>query len=67
MHPETERACKYNTPLYKTQSSEILVEYQKSFDMNTGKLIKNPNLTHHISSRDKNSYITVTILKKITG
>ena len=26
-HPEAELACKYRTPLYKTQTSEILVKY----------------------------------------
>ena len=37
IYPETELACKYKTPLYKTQYSEILVEYKKGFEMNTGK------------------------------
>ena len=31
--------------------------------MNIGKLIINPNPTHHISNRDENSYISVTFLK----
>ena len=56
IYPETELACKYKTPLYKTQYSNIFVEYKKSFDMVTGKLINNPNLTFH-SSKDENSYI----------
>ena len=33
IYAETEIACKYNTPLYKTQYSEVLVEYDKGFDM----------------------------------
>ena len=28
IYPETEIACKYNTPLYKKQYSNILVEYE---------------------------------------
>ena len=39
VYPETELGCKYNTPFYTTQYSEILVEYEKKFKMNTGKLI----------------------------
>ena len=37
IYQETEIACKYRNPLYKTQYSEILVEYDKGFDMTTGK------------------------------
>ena len=37
VYQETEFACKYSNPLYKTQYSEILVEYEKGFDMTTGK------------------------------
>ena len=37
IYHETEFACKYSNPLYKTQYSEILVEYEKGFDMTTGK------------------------------
>ena len=37
IYQETEIACKYRNPLYKTQYSEILVEYEKSFNMTTGK------------------------------
>ena len=37
LYQETEFACKYSNPLYKTQYSEILVEYEKGFDMTTGK------------------------------
>ena len=63
MHPETELACKYKNPRYKTQNSEIFVEYEKCFDMNKGKLIINPNPTHYISNHDENSYIPVTFLE----
>ena len=63
IYPETEFACKYNTPLYKTQYSENLVEYEKGFDINTGNVIIMPNLTHHISKSDENSFIPVTVLK----
>ena len=38
IYQETEFACKYVNPLYKTQYSEILVEYEQGFDMTTGKL-----------------------------
>ena len=61
---ETEPARKYITSFYKTQYSEILVEYAKGFDMNTGKLLIIQNPTHHKSLGDENSYIPVTLLKK---
>ena len=41
VYRETEFACKYSNPLYKTQYSEILVKCKKGFDMTTG----NKNLT----------------------
>ena len=47
IYPETEFACKYRNPLYKTQYSEILVEYEKGFDMTTGKMKFNPYTTSH--------------------
>ena len=62
VYPETELACQYTKPLYKTQSSDILVEYEKGFDMKTGKLIFNPHATNY-SNSDKNSYIPVQLLK----
>ena len=62
IYPETELACKYNKPLYKTQYSEILVVYEQGFDMNTGKFIINPMATHY-STTDENSYIPVNLLK----
>ena len=39
IYQETEFACKYRNPFYKTQYSEIFVEYEKGFDMTTGKKI----------------------------
>ena len=62
IYPETELACKYTKPLYKTQYSEILVEYEQGFDMNTGKLIIQPMATHR-STTHKNSHISVNLLK----
>ena len=53
LYPETEVACKYKTPLYKTEYLEILVEYEKRFDMITGKLI--------IISTHTKSYRIITI------
>ena len=58
IYPETELACKYNKPIYKTQYSEILVEYENGFDMNTRHLIVNPMATSH-SLTDKNPYVSV--------
>ena len=45
IYHETEFACKYQNPLLKTQYSEILVEYDESFDMTTGKLKYTPHIT----------------------
>ena len=61
-YPETELACKYNNPLDKTQYSEILVGYEQGFDMNTGKVIKNPHARYH-TTNDENPYIPVNLLK----
>ena len=60
IYPEPELACIYTKPLYKTQNSEILVEYENGFDMNTGKLIIHPMATSH-SYTDENSYVSVKI------
>ena len=59
---ETNFACKYKNPLYKTQYSEILVEYDKGFDMTTGKIKFDPYATHHLINEDK-SYIPVNLRK----
>ena len=47
IYHETEFVCKYRNPLYKTQCSEKLVEYEKSFDMTTGKI--NLTLTQQVT------------------
>ena len=62
IYPETELACKYNKPIYKTQYSESLVEYEYGFDMNTGNLIVHPMATTR-SFTDENSYVSVKIQK----
>ena len=62
LHPETELACTYTKPLHKTQYSETLVEYEESFDMNTGNLIVHPMATSQ-STTDKNSFVPVHFLK----
>ena len=62
---ETEFACKYKNPLYKTQYSKIYVEYDEGFDMTTGKIKFDPYATHHLINEDT-SYIPVN-LRKNTG
>ena len=62
---KTEFACKYKNPLYKTQYSEILVEYDEGVDMTTGKIKFDPYATHHLINEDR-SYIPVN-LRKTTG
>ena len=62
IYPETELACKYTTPLFKTQYSEILDEYEDGFDVKTGKLIIHPMAKSH-SSTDENSYVPVKFQK----
>ena len=54
-YPERELACKYNKPLYKTQYSEILVEYENGFEMNSGKIIIHQMVTDH-SYTDVNTF-----------
>ena len=65
IYQETEFVCKYGNPLYKTQYSEILVEYEKSFDMTTGKLKFDPYATSH-PINEGTSYIPVNF-QKSTG
>ena len=65
LNPETETACKYIKPLYKTQNSTILVQYEDNFDMNTGKIIIHQMATSH-STTDENSFVPVKF-KKNTG
>ena len=54
--PETELACKYTKPLYKTHYSKILDEYKDGFDMNKGKLIIH-EMTTSRSTTEKNTYL----------
>ena len=65
IYQETEIACKYRNPLYKTQYSEILVEYEKGFDMTTGKIKIDPYATVH-PLNEGTSYIPVNF-QKSTG
>ena len=58
IYQETEIACKYRNPLHKTQYSEILVEYEKGFDMTTGKTKIDPYATGH-PLHEGTSYIPV--------
>ena len=58
IYQETEITCKYRNPLYKTQYSEILVEYEKGFDMTTGKIKFDPYATGH-PLNEGTSYIPV--------
>ena len=62
IYPETELACKYTKPLYKTQYSEFPVEYEDGFDMKTGKLVIHQMGTSH-SATDENSYVSVKFQK----
>ena len=62
IYHETEFACIYKNPLYKTQYSEILVEYDKGFDMTIGKIKFDPNATHH-PINEGTSYNPVNLLK----
>ena len=47
IYHETEFAGKYSNPLYKTQYSKILVEYEKKLDKTTGKIKFDPYATSH--------------------
>ena len=62
IYHETEFACKHSNPLYKTQYSEILVEYEKGFDMTTGKIKFDPYATSHPINEEK-SYVPVNFYK----
>ena len=55
IYQETEFACKYANPLYKTQYSEILVDYKHGFDMATGKIKTNPYSIAHYKNDGKPS------------
>ena len=62
IYQETELACKYRNPLHKTQYSEILVEYEKGFDLTTGKVKIDPYATSH-PINEGTSYIPVDFQK----
>ena len=62
IYHETEFACKYRNPLYKTQYSEILVECEKSLDMTTGKIKFDPYATSH-PINEGTSYVLVNLNK----
>ena len=64
-YQETEFACKYANPLYKTQYSEILVEYEQGFDMTTEKTKINPHSIAHYKN-DRKPY-TPVIFRKYNG
>ena len=59
---ENKFACKYKNPLYKTQYSEILVEYEKGFDMTTRIIKLDPYATSHPINKGT-SYIPVNFYK----
>ena len=65
IYQETEIVCKYRNTLYKTQYSEILVEYEKGFDMTTGKIKFDPYATSHLIN-EGTSYNPVNF-QKSTG
>ena len=62
IYHETEFARKYRNPVYKTKNSEILVEYEKSFDMTTGKIKLDPYATNH-PFNEGTSYVRVNLYK----
>ena len=64
IYQETEIVCKYRNPLYKTQYSEILVEYEKGFDMTPGKIKFDSYATSH-PINEGTSYIPVNFQKSI--
>ena len=59
---ETEVACKYSNSLFKTQCSEILVKYEKGFEMTTGKIKIDPYATSH-PIYEGTSYVPVNFYK----
>ena len=64
IYQETELACKYRNPLHRTQYSEILVEYEKGFDMTTGKVKIDPYAQVILQTKEHPIY--QLILKKAT-
>ena len=57
-----QETSKYRNPLYKTQYSEVLVEYEKGFDMTTGKIKFDPYATSH-PVNEASSYVPVNFHK----
>ena len=62
IYPETELACKYNKPIYKTPYSDILVKYANGVEMNTGNLTVHPMATTR-SFTDENLYVSAKFQK----
>ena len=62
IYQETEFACKYANPLYKTQYSEILVEYEQGFDKTNGKIKTDPYSIAHYKN-DGKPYTSVNFCK----
>ena len=62
IYHETEFAFKYRNPLYKTHYSEILVEYEKGFNLNSGKIKFDPHATSH-PINEGTSYVPVNFYK----
>ena len=62
IYQETEFACKYKNPLYKTQYSEVLVEYDKGFDMISGKIKFDPYTASHLNN-EGTPYVPVNLNK----
>ena len=62
IYHETEFSCKYRNPLYKTQYSEILVEYEEGFDMKFSKVKFDPYATGHYKN-DGTPYVPVNFSK----
>ena len=62
IYHETEFSCKYRNPFYKTQYSEIFVEYEEGFDMTFGKVKFEPYATGHYKN-DGTPYVPVNFSK----
>ena len=55
-YPETEVACKYPKPLFKTQNSEIHVKHDIRFDKKKGNFFVHPLHPYQNREKDKNSF-----------
>ena len=65
VYQETEFACKNSNPLYKTQYSGILVEFEKGFDMTTGKIKFDPYATSHPITKEHHTSQLTFIKAKV--